>query len=411
MDGLPSRAFKGFLRDPEGLRKLVGFATGSVAMAVACLNTLTLLHLGLTDPWEIAVNHVVLMVVASGVFAFATAGWKSRIAEWVQVLFFFTTALISASEARPGDLTGALILIFGLILALEYNFGRKALLGCSLFALLAYPLALALGYSRASKAYLSQTGVAMLGLFLFIVLYGMVALRHRARLQDEAEHLEEKVKERTAELEALLSERSAMLNEIHHRVKNNLQLVASLLRLGTDRSADGEAKSAMDAGVRRIDAMALVHESLYDNERLDEVDLGAYARKLLDAISEGSGFRFDFAEEGPLKAHLDIAVPFGLLLNELATNAQKHAFPGGGGWARIGLASKDSRVELRVSDEGIGTDEEPKTSGGVGLELVRALASQLHGGLERLPVKGTTWILSFPLAQESRIPPPSRLIP
>ncbi|HUX42476.1 MAG TPA: sensor histidine kinase [Rectinemataceae bacterium] len=404
MKGLPSRAFKGFLRDPEGLRKLVGYASGSVAIAVAFLNILTLLHIGLTDPWEIAVNHVVLMILAFGAFAFATAGWKSRIAEWSQVLFFFAIALLSASEARPGDLTGALILIFGLILALEYNFGRKALLGCSLFALLAYPLALALGYSRSSKAYLSQTAAALLGLFLFIVLYGMVALRHRARLQDEAEHLEEKVRERTTELEALLSERSAMLNEIHHRVKNNLQMVASLLRLGTDRSADGKAKSTLDAGVRRIDAMALVHESLYDTERLDKVDLGDYARRLIDAISEGSGFHFDFEEEGQLKAHLDIAVPFGLLLNELATNAQRHAFPGGGGRARIDLASKDSRVELRVSDEGIGMEEVPDSvaTGGVGLELVRALASQLHGGIERLPGKGTTWLLSFPLPQESR---------
>jgi two-component sensor histidine kinase len=406
MDRLLSRPLKSFLRDPEGLRKLVGYATGSVAMAVVILNVISLLRLGLTDPWEIAIRRGVLVLLVSGAIAFATARWKSRISEWIQVIFLFVTALLSASDARPGDLTSALILIFGLILAVEYDFSRKSLLACTLFALGAYPLALARGYGTASSAYLSQTAAAILGLFFFVTLYGGVALRHRIRHQDEAELLESKVRERTAELEGLLTERGAMLNEIHHRVKNNLQLVASLLRLGSDRIADGELRASLDAGVRRIDAMALVHDSLYDTERLDKVDLGDYARRLIATISEESGFRFDFIEEGAVHGRLDVAVPFGLLLHELATNAQKHAFPAGGGSAKILLASRGTTIELSVSDEGVGMGEEGSgpASGAVGLDLVHALVSQLRGRIERLPGRGTSWLLSFPLELASQPP-------
>jgi two-component sensor histidine kinase len=404
MDRLLSRPLLGFLRDPEGLRKLVGYAAGSVAVAVVVLNVLTLIRLGEARLWAIAIHPAVLVLSISGALAFASALLKSRISEWIQVLFFFFTAFISAGEARPGDLTSALILIFGLILAVEYDFGRKSLVACALFAFLGYPLILARSYGTISPAYLSQTATSILGLFIFVVLYGGVALRHRVRHKDEAEHLEAKVKERTVELQALLSEREAMLNEIHHRVKNNLQLVASLLRLGTDGKADADLRGSLEAGVRRIDAMALVHDSLYDTDRLDIVDLGNYSRRLLEAISEESAFRFDFTEKGVIQGRLDVAVPFGLLLHELATNAQRHAFPEGGGSASILLASRGTSVELCVSDEGVGMDEAGgKTgSGAVGLELVRALVSQLHGKLERLPVKGTSWRITFSFDEFNR---------
>ncbi|HUX37494.1 MAG TPA: sensor histidine kinase, partial [Rectinemataceae bacterium] len=314
-----SRSIMGFFRDPEGLRKLVGGAIGSAAIAIMLMNVITLAHLGMTDPREIAIQNEVLILLVFGIVAFATARWNSRISEWTQVLILFATALLTANEAKPGDLTSALILIFALILPFEYDFGKKSIIVYVFVALVFYSLVLASGYSASSPAYLSQFAGAVLGLFFFVALYGGVALRHRIRLEDEAELLEAKVKERTIELEALLSERVAMLSEIHHRVKNNLQLVASLLQLGAERADGGNIRSSLDAGVRRIYAMAQVHDSLYDTERLDIIDLADYSRRLLETIGQDSTFRFDFSTEGPVLGPLDLAVPFGLILHELAT--------------------------------------------------------------------------------------------
>jgi len=389
--------FRKFARDSDSLRKLVGFSTAGVSLAVFSLNFLTLLNIGKSSGPEILARGDLLVIMAFGILAMITAIWKSRFSEWLQILILFATAFISVLGSKPGDLTSAFALVFALVLAVEYEFGRTSLLVCAAIALLGYPILLAITYSAYSQSFLSQTATAMVAILFFITLYGGVLLRHRARHREEAERLEEKVKERTVELEILLSERVAMLNEIHHRVKNNLQLVASLLRLGSDGKADSELRGAYVTGVRRIDAMALVHDCLYDTERLDIVDLGNYARRLLEAISEESGFHFDFSEEEPVRGRLDIAVPFGLLLHELATNAQEHAFPAGGGSASIVLGARAGEIELRVSDEGVGMDEDGAAPGAVGLELVHSLVSQLRGRIERLPARGTSWRLSFPL--------------
>ncbi len=396
-----SRAVTGFSRDPEGLRKLVGGAIGSAAIAIMLTNVITLAHLGMSDPREIAAQNEVLLLLVFGGTAFATARWKSRISEWTQVIILFATALLTANEAKPGDLTSALILIFAFILPFEYNFGKKVIAIYVSAAFVLFSVILASGYSVSSPAYLTQFAAAVLGLLFFAALYGGVALRHRIRLEDEAERLEEKVKERTTELEGLLSERAAMLSEIHHRVKNNLQLVASLLQLGADRADGTNYRRSLDAGVRRIHAMALVHDSLYDTERLDRIDLADYSRQLLDTIAQESSFRFDFSVEGSVLGPIDLAVPFGLILHELSTNAQMHAFPGGEGRAEIHLAARGGTIELRVSDEGVGMTETPggRPAGAIGLELVRALASQLHGVLKRMPGPGTIWLLSFPADQ------------
>lgn len=307
------------------------------------------------------------------------------------------SALLTAREANPGDLTSALPLILCLLLIFEYNFGRVPSRVAIPVILVAFGAALTSGLNPNSKAFLTRALVEASGITFFILLYGAVALRHRIRYREEAQRLEAMVKERTAELEGLLSERTAMLNEIHHRVKNNLQIVASLLRLEAGRGREATAQVSLEAGLRRIEAMALVHEYLYKMERLDLVDLENYAKRLLGAITEESGFPFDIRVEGRVQCSLDFAMPFGLLLHELATNAQRHAFPDGGGGAVIGLAAREGRLRLEVSDEGVGIVEGGKKTGTFGLELVGALAEQLHGSMERGAGKGTRWVLEFPL--------------
>lgn len=396
------RHLDGFIHDPEGLRKLVGISAGIGASVIVLLNVFTLIKLGLEDPYAFLQRKGIAVLLASGLLAFLTAAWRSRISLRIQVFLCFITALFSAITAKGGDLTSALPLILGLILAVEYNFGRRSLLACAAFAFVAYPLALGWGYSHFSPAYLSQAAAGVLGLLFFLALFGGIILRHRAQHREEAERLEVRVLERTKELEGLLKERAAMLREIHHRVKNNLQLIASLLRLESDRIGDSAQRRPFYAGIARVDAIAMAHDSLYVADRLDLVDLGVYASRILQSVSQESLPLVDFelAISGESRIRLDRAVSFGILLHELLANVRDHAYPGRPGTGRIELKSQEGSIELKVADEGVGMPEGPDPTGGIGLPLARALTDQLEGTMMRSAGEsngaGTTWLLRFP---------------
>jgi two-component sensor histidine kinase len=269
-----------------------------------------------------------------------------------------------------------------------------------------YPLALGWGYSRFSPAYLSQTAGGMLGLCFFLALFGGIILKHQSRHREEAEQLEERVLERTRELEDLLLERAAMLREIHHRVKNTLQLMASLLRLESDRITDAAQKRSFYAGIARVDAIAMAHDSLYAADRLDLVDLEVYASRIIQSISQESlpQVAFELATSGEPCIRLDRAVSFGILLHELLANIRDHAYKGRSGIGHVELKSRGNCIELRVADDGTGMPVGSESEGGIGLSLVRALTDQLDGTIERststsggvVGEMGTTWFVSFP---------------
>jgi two-component sensor histidine kinase len=395
------RLINSFIRDPYGLRKLVGVSAAIGAFGVVIFNILTLARLGRASIVSIIIDTEINVLFISGLVALASAAWNSRMALRLQVAFLFLTALLSAMTAKGGDLTSALPLILGLILALEYNFGRRSLLASAAVAFIVYPLALGWGYSHYSAAYLSQAAAAIIGLFFFIALFGGIILRHRVQHREEAERLESRVKERTRELEELLEERAAMLREIHHRVKNNLQLIASLLRLESDRIEDASQRRPFCAGIERVDAIAMAHDSLYVADRLDLVDLGVYASRLIQSVSQDSlpQVGFDVSITGEPRIRLDHAVSFGILLHELVANVRDHAYPGQPGRGRIELKGLSGFIELRVSDEGVGMPVEPRPDAGIGLPLAKALAEQLDGTLTRSDGAphgaGTAWLLRF----------------
>ncbi len=237
----------------------------------------------------------------------------------------------------------------------------------------------------------------MLMIVCFIILYGAVILRHELRHRQDKELLEARVKERTIELEHALAERSVMLREIHHRVNNNLQLITSILQLEADKEESPLIRASREKSIQRIYAMALVHETLYKTEELDNIDLAGYADLLIDDVRGGTSIEFILTAVKPVFVGLDFAVPFGLLLNELVTNAQKHAFPGAGkGRVDVRIDSEDG-LRLCVADNGRGMSEDIPLEGAktLGLNLVSALARQLRGevALERNP--GTRWTIRF----------------
>ena len=191
-------------------------------------------------------------------------------------------------------------------------------------------------------------------------------------------------------LRTLVSEKEALLKEVHHRVKNNLQVITSLLSLEARRSAADHTREVLVDMQARIRAMALLHESLYRSGTLASIDLGSYLRQLsIQAFrtqSTHSGAVQLKPELGSVQVGMDQAVACGLLVNELISNCLKHAFPDGNtGYVNIELLPVDAQRQwcLRVSDTGAGLPEnfEEKRMNSLGMQLAGDLARQIGGEL------------------------------
>lgn len=194
----------------------------------------------------------------------------------------------------------------------------------------------------------------------------------------------EAVSRREEELRSAVSEREHLLREIHHRVKNNLQIVVSLLNLEMGTLSNPEQAAALNSSMERIRSMGLVHETLYGQSRLDEVDLGDYTGHLLDYLSSSYGRHGTSIERriASIKLSLDQALPCGLILNELITNAFKYGVGDrSGAQLIVSLTEEPAFLVLSVEDDGPGfsPDIDPLISHSLGVSLVRSLAEQLGG--------------------------------
>lgn len=206
---------------------------------------------------------------------------------------------------------------------------------------------------------------------------------------------------------ASLQEKETLLREIHHRVKNNLQITSSLLRLQARVIDDASAKRALQDGQDRIRSMALVHELLYRSKDLSRVDLGEYIQDLTRQLLRSHGVSHVRIERKLVRIPLpiDVAVPCGLILNELVSNALKHAFPQGrAGTISIELQRTEQFDELIVRDDGVGMPEEIGARPGktLGLSLIRTLANQIDGELTLRTERGTVVCLQIPRDREAR---------
>jgi len=196
--------------------------------------------------------------------------------------------------------------------------------------------------------------------------------------------------QRTAELRASEERKDALLQEVHHRVKNNLAVICSLFYLESIHSTNEENAETFRDMQNRVHSMALVHESLYGAENLARIDFAEYARNLAEDILASHGtpsapVRLK-TELEPVTMGADLAVPCGLILNELVSNAFKHGFPEGTeGEIRLTLRSQaGGRYTLCVQDSGIGipTGLDLRTNQSLGLKLVRLLTQQIRGTFE-----------------------------
>ena len=213
------------------------------------------------------------------------------------------------------------------------------------------------------------------------------------------EKLDAQVAERTAALSDSLREKEALLREVHHRVKNNLQVISSMLRLESSRHPGSAA--VLDDMQNRIHSMALLHETVYRTERFAAIDLGSYlqqiatqAMRTLQPMPPRIELRLAL---GQLPVDLDRATPCGLLANELLSNSLKHAFAEGrAGTIEVKLESLGGdRWRFSVADDGIGlpADFNPQQQSGLGLKLATGLAEQLGGPLQVGP--GASFSVTF----------------
>ena len=202
-----------------------------------------------------------------------------------------------------------------------------------------------------------------------------------------------------------LKEKEVLLREVYHRVKNNLQIISSLLGLQANTIADEAVRSLFEESQRRIQAMSLVHQKLYDSEDLASIDTSTYLQSLigdLARIYDPEGLiAFDIQAESEM--NIDTAIPCGLILNELVSNAFKYAFPGTQpGQIRVILRPEaENRWLLVVQDNGVGipSDIEIGQTDSLGLTLVHDLASQLEGSVQVDRAQGTMFTIHFRSAQ------------
>ncbi len=227
-------------------------------------------------------------------------------------------------------------------------------------------------------------------------------LRLQHAVAQEKAHIDERQKAE-AQIRNSLDEKEALLLEIHHRVKNNMQVIIGLLNLQAAEIEDPEIVALLKKSSSRVNAMALIHNFLYRSRSLSEIDFGRYAKSLADSlmsIYRAPGVTLNVRSEG-LRLNMDQAIPSGLILNELISNALKHAFPGGSrGEIEVATVSGNSdHFMLEVADNGIGLPAQVDISQcrTLGLKLTWGLATQQLGGeIEVNRSRGTRFTIRIP---------------
>jgi len=226
--------------------------------------------------------------------------------------------------------------------------------------------------------------------------------------------------QRERRLERVIAHRDALIAEIHHRVKNNLQMVASLLSLQAGRVRSDEAREALNSARRRVLSLSVLHKHLFERDDVENVDVGKFLEDLCVQLRGSHVGSYDaririVCECDPLILPTRDAIALGLIVTEAVTNATKYAFPGKrGGIINVVLTVREDRVRLSVKDDGIGgqSESDPALSGGLGRSLMDGLAGQLAGNLSVKHDTGTEVVVEFTIDRVTQLkskaiePPP-----
>ncbi len=240
-------------------------------------------------------------------------------------------------------------------------------------------------------------------------------LRYRTIELEKTNHsLENEIQERIIaqkKISQALKEKELLIKEVHHRVKNNLQIISSILNLQVRTLNDDFSKNIFIETQSRVKSMALVHEKLYGSDNLEEINFKDYVRGLISNLRTAFGYKkhimINSKCEEEVLLNIDIAIPTGLIINEVVTNSIKYAFdePSDEDTIFINYEFQDDQLCLSLGDNGRGIDEEIniKKSETLGLQLITILSSQLNGELNIIKRDGLVFELCFPIHVKSRI--------
>ncbi len=196
-------------------------------------------------------------------------------------------------------------------------------------------------------------------------------------------------------------EKAILLKELNHRVKNNLQMVSSLLSLQGNQLGDHPAAEAINAGKLRVEALSMIHQKLYQDDVHTSINIKEHLVLLVSNLMYSYGDPFEpVIKVTPAQMEMDIdtAIPLSLIVNELVTNAMKYAYEGiDNPEMSISLDKSSGLYHLDFSDNGVGIDHEKNTSNSFGIRLIKSLVAQLNGTLEivDLPQGGTQWLITL----------------
>ncbi len=199
-----------------------------------------------------------------------------------------------------------------------------------------------------------------------------------------------------------IAEKEQLLKEVHHRVKNNMQIISSLLNLQSDKIVDEKVLHLLRESQNRIKSMALVHEMLYKSQDLSKISLNEYIESLCRSVSRSysqpeSNIEFEFNLDKNLFLDIDKMIPLGLMLNEIISNSLKYAFPNKLGKIQITFHTEADISNLTVSDNGIGLikDFDVDKDSNLGIQLIYMLADQLDGKVSYENNNGVAYTIQF----------------
>jgi two-component sensor histidine kinase len=251
---------------------------------------------------------------------------------------------------------------------------------------------------KTSRAYMITGIIALVGLVVFLVFINYFSKRKEKELYAK----NEEINRQKSQIEQSLREKEVLIREIHHRVKNNLQIITSMLGLQISKEEGKESENTLREARQRISSIALTHQMLYQNSNLSDIMLNEYIENLVRQI-ESSIPPSDIElvtdlEVNGRKMNIDNAVPLGLLINELLTNSFKHAFPNNEkGIIKVTLRETDTDCVFGISDNGVGLpDDFNSGKKSMGMDLIHILAEQLEARLSIESRSGSSFVLVIP---------------